>query len=154
MSALKTKFYADENIESVIVEYLRIKGFKVDYACELGLSHRDDMFHLQEAKRRKAILLTRDDDFLNNSKFPFRDLKNTGIVIIRTKKNNPDRVQAGYSLLCLTNEVGASGTKNTYGLKIEIIGPRIIFHAQVGGRIRKDEINISNKDNNRMLFED
>jgi len=80
----KTRFYADENVELDLVDYFQSRGYRVESAHKLGLLSRDDHFHLQEAKRRKVVLLTRDVDFLNHREFPFRDLKNAAIVIMRT----------------------------------------------------------------------
>jgi predicted nuclease of predicted toxin-antitoxin system len=150
----KTRFYADENIEQYLIDYIRDQGFRVDSATELGLSPRDDKFHLQEARHRKAILLTKDTDFLDHRRFAFHNLKDTGIVILRTKDNPENRLNYGYMLVCLLDEVGTSGTQNLSGLKIEIKGPKIIIHARVDGQIKQDTIDVSSRIQDRWLFTD
>lgn len=147
----KVRFYADENIEQSFVNFIRKKGYHVESANELGLCSRDDEFHLQEAKRRGCILLTRDVDFLDHVRFPFNMLKNTGIVILRSE--NKKTIDLGFALICLTDEVGASGNKNTYGLKIEVKGPKMKFYAQINGIIKTDTVNILKKEDvDRELF--
>lgn len=37
----RTRLYADENIEVYLVDFIRGKGCKVDYAIELGFSPRE-----------------------------------------------------------------------------------------------------------------
>ncbi|MFW9881167.1 MAG: DUF5615 family PIN-like protein [Candidatus Thorarchaeota archaeon] len=147
----KVKFYADENIESHLITFIRQKGYKVESAFELGLSPRDDKFHLQEAKRRNCILITRDKDFLNHKKFPFSDLKSTGIVVLRSEEK--DNINLGFALVCITDEIGASGNKNIHGLKIEIKGPKMIVYANIDGKIKSDTVDIrKEEDFNRELF--
>jgi predicted nuclease of predicted toxin-antitoxin system len=150
----KAKLYADENIEANLVRHLRSQGVTVDYAVELGFKPRDDEFHFQEARRRKAILLTKDIDFLDNNKFPYRNMKDTAIVILRTEKGYTATLDFGYALVALLDHVVASGRKNSAGLKLEIKGPRIIFHALINGKVKHDEIDISKGFKDRMLFEE
>ena len=150
----KARFYADENIEAYLVAHIRKNGFKVEYANELGLSHRDDRFHLQEARRRKCILLTRDDDFLDHRQFPFSDLRDTAIVVLRTRTEESDNLKFGYMLVSLFDEIASSGKKNLHGLKIELKGPKIIFYANVDGKIKTDLVNISKPYKEKQLFQD
>jgi len=145
----KARFYADENIESSLVEYLRDRGYKVYYAPELGLNSRDDSFQLAEARRRKCILLTKDIHFLNNRKYPFSNLGKTSIVVLGTEM----AVDAnyGYLLLALVNEIGPSGISGLVGLKIEIKGPILKLQARIGGKIKTDFYDIR-KPEERDLF--
>lgn len=154
MTIGRARFYADENISQYLIDHIRSKGLRVISAKEEGLSPRDDVFHIEEARRRKCILLTRDSDFLDHRKFPFQKLKDTAIVILRTENKRNDRLNFGYMLLCLFDEIGASGNRNLQGLKIEIKGPKIIFHARVGGRIKRDVVDISEPFEDRGLFLD
>jgi predicted nuclease of predicted toxin-antitoxin system len=148
----KARLYADENIEASLVQHLRNQDVAVDYAAELGFSPRDDGFHFQEARRRKAILLTKDIDFLDNNRFPYRNMKDTAIVVLRTEKGYTATLDFGYALVALLDHVVASGRKNLAGLKMEIKGPRIIFHALINGKVKHDEIDISKGFKDRMLF--
>lgn len=150
----KARFYADGNIEAYLVDHIRNSGYKVYYANELGFKPRDDRFHLQEARRRKCILLTRDGDFLDHRRYPFGDLKDTAIVILRSEDRGHADLDCGYMLVSLFDEIAASGNRNLYGLKIELQGSRIIFHANIYGEIKTDEVDISKKPYMKDLFEE
>jgi predicted nuclease of predicted toxin-antitoxin system len=152
MSLGRVRFYADENIEQYLVDYIRDQGFHVDSAQELALSPRDDTFHLQEARRRKCVLLTKDTDFLNHSKFPFQNLKDTAIVILRTEDVPETKLNYGYMLICLLEEIGGSGNQNVLGLKVEIRGPRMILYARIDGKIKQDVVDVSQPREDRALF--
>lgn len=149
----RVRFYVDENVESYLIEHIRHQGFRVISALELGLFPRDDKFHLQEARRRGCILLTRDTDFLNDTTFPFHYLKKAGIVVLRTDNTSGDGMNFGYALVCLLEEIGASGNQNLHGLKIEIKGPKMIVRAQTRGQVREDVVDISGPLNDRELFQ-
>jgi predicted nuclease of predicted toxin-antitoxin system len=56
--------YADENIEEAIIQGLRRRGIDVVSARDEGFIGKDDDFHLRQAKRIGAIVLTHDVDFL------------------------------------------------------------------------------------------
>ena len=58
------KIYADENIESSIIEGLRRRGIEVVSALEYGYFGKADEFHLKKASEIKAEILTHDTDFL------------------------------------------------------------------------------------------
>ena len=59
----------------------------------------------------------------------------------------------GYALVCLLEEIGASGNQNLHGLKIEIKGPKMIVRAQTRGQVREDVVDISGPLNDRELFQ-
>jgi len=41
------------------------------------------------------------------------------------------------------------------GMKVEIRGPRMLLQARIGGRIRRDEVDITKPhDGDRLLFDD
>lgn len=148
----RTRFYADEDVNMAIILWLRSRGYHVDAAVDFGFSGRDDAFHLSEASRRKAVLLTSDRDFLDDRKFSFSALKNTAIVVMATEWNNDSQLNFGYMLLALEREIAKSGTKNLQGLKIELRGPRMLLRARVGGKIHRDELDVSKPFNTRNLF--
>lgn len=66
----EAKFYADEDVEPILIELLRDLGFKVQTAGDAGLVGRDDADHVAYAFRSDRILLTRDRDYLNDRKYP------------------------------------------------------------------------------------
>jgi predicted nuclease of predicted toxin-antitoxin system len=150
----RVKFYADENIEASIVEYIRIKGYRVEYANELSFAQRDDHFHLHEARRRKCVLLTHDDDFLDHRLFQFNAIKDTAIIVLRTRAEGGDHLQVGYMLVNLIDEIAASGRTNLQGMKIELKGPVITCHALVNGGVRTDREDMSKPTKERVLFQD
>jgi predicted nuclease of predicted toxin-antitoxin system len=148
----KTRFYADEDVEEDLISYIREKGYKVFSVRELGFQSRDDRFHLQEARRRKCVLLTRDQDFLNHRRFPVRELKDTAIIILRTELSSSNPVNAGYLLICLLEELAPSGNQNLNGMKVELQGSKMQFYARIKGRIRTDLVDISEPYEDRELF--
>ncbi len=66
----KPRFYADEDFPMEAVEMLREWKFNVLTAEEAGKRGHPDENHLAEARKQGRILLTRDHDFLNESRFP------------------------------------------------------------------------------------
>jgi hypothetical protein len=150
MTKPRTRFYADENIESNLVCHLRAQGFHVDYAVNLGFSKRDDSFHLQEARRRKCVLLSKDRGYLDHHRFPFQDLVDTAIIVIKTAYSGADIINLGHMLVSLVDVVGPSGNKNIHGLKMDIKGPATTLFARVNGRIMSDVFELGDPD--RDLF--
>ena len=66
----KARFYADENFTALAVEVLRGMGTKVVTVQELGLRKHPDENHVAYALKHGYVLLTRDRDYLNESRFP------------------------------------------------------------------------------------
>lgn len=150
----KAQFYADENIEETLVDYMRQKGYRVTTAREAGFAGRDDEFHLQEARRRKAFLFTKNSDFLNHCRFPFHDLTDTAVVILRTEDKPGGELNLGYMMLSLFDEIAASGRSNLAGMKIELKGPMLTFHARIDGQVKQDTVDMREQQRDRALFED
>ena len=69
----KWRLYADNNIEREIIQYLM--GEAAFDVLAVGedptLRHRDDEFHYQKARQLGRYLLTHDDDFWNDRRFPW-----------------------------------------------------------------------------------
>ncbi len=76
----KPSFYCDEDFPEPSLK--KLKNFKVKH-CVLDFSYqgRDDDFHYQFAAKQKAILLTLDDDYLDNRRFKLS--KTFGVIIIQ-----------------------------------------------------------------------
>lgn len=66
----KARFYADEDFPAAAVQLLRSMGAKVVTVQELGLRKHPDENHAAYALRNGFVLLTRDRDYLNESRFP------------------------------------------------------------------------------------
>jgi predicted nuclease of predicted toxin-antitoxin system len=78
------KIYADENIESAIIEGLRRRKIDVISAVELRYRGKPDEFHLMKAAEREAVVLTHDVDFLIMANVP--GLKHRGIIFAHSKE--------------------------------------------------------------------
>jgi predicted nuclease of predicted toxin-antitoxin system len=148
----KARFYADEDIETDLIDYIREQGYRVVSAKELGFKGREDRFHLQEARRRKCILLTRDRGYLDHRRFPFTLLPDTAIVVLHTQARASARRAFAFLLHNLLKEVANSGRRNLAGLKIEIQGPRMLLYARERGRTRQDTVDVSRPSPDKDLF--
>ena len=85
-----SKFYTDENIEPVIVEILRDLKFDILTAKEAGLIHRDDTDHFAFAYAKNRILITYDQDFLDDREFPPH--RCSGVVVLDTPPLTSDKL--------------------------------------------------------------
>ena len=79
--AKHTKFLVDENVAEYIAEDLReIWNANIEFAADVGLKGKDDSAVFAYAWRKKRVLLTHDDDFLDDTRFPAN--RNPGVVIL------------------------------------------------------------------------
>jgi hypothetical protein len=99
------------------------------------------------------VLHTRDVDFLDDQRFPYYVLCETAVVVVRTELGALATLKFGYALIGLLDHIAPSGRKNLAGLKMEIKGPHIIFHARVDGKVKCDELDISKPIIERTLFQ-
>lgn len=76
----KPIFYCDEDFPEPSL--IKLKKFKLKH-CVLDFNYggRDDDFHYQFAAEQKAVLLTLDDDYLDNRRFKLS--KTYGVVVIQ-----------------------------------------------------------------------
>ncbi len=77
------KIYADENIETAIVEGLRRRRIVVISSLELGYRGKSDEFHLKRASELAAVVLTHDVDFLKMASMP--GVGHNGIIFAHSK---------------------------------------------------------------------
>ena len=63
MSLRELKFLADENINYIVVAYLREQGLDVEDIKELGLWGIDDQSVLAYAVKNERVVITQDSDF-------------------------------------------------------------------------------------------
>ena len=74
------KFFADENVARLIVQWLRERGHDVLYAAEVAPG-RDDAVWQHQAEQSERLIVTADKDF---GDLIFRDRLNShGVVLIR-----------------------------------------------------------------------
>jgi len=76
----KTKFLVDENLGDSTAELLRKLGWNAKFVLEVGLEGKSDQQVFQYACRENRILLTHDNDFLHNQRFPIN--LTAGIIIL------------------------------------------------------------------------
>jgi hypothetical protein len=76
----RSKFLADENIDVRVVAYLRKRKFNVKTVAESNLKHRDDADVLAFAWREDRILLTHDEGFLDEQRYPPN--RNPGVIVL------------------------------------------------------------------------
>jgi predicted nuclease of predicted toxin-antitoxin system len=88
------RFLLDENVPREVNEFLEKKGFLAEYPPR-GLSN-SELATL--AKERKAVLVSRDTDFLKSD--VFRPEEFSGIIVFRIHPPNPEDLVKGISL-CL-----------------------------------------------------
>jgi|SRR5579884_1731297 len=93
----KARFQLDESVDPIVADILRDRGFNVRTAAELDLIGHSDEDHLAAAKRDNRILLTHDEDFLNNRKFP--PSRNPGLVILPGASGNLDALADSLQIL-------------------------------------------------------
>ncbi len=77
------KIYADENVETSVIEGLRRRKVTVLSAVELGYSGKSDEFHLAHASDLQAVILTHDIDFLMMASR--HGIKHRGIIFAHSK---------------------------------------------------------------------
>ncbi len=80
------KIYADENIETSIIDGLRRRRITVHSAVELGYCGKSDKFHLSKAEELDAVVLTHDVDFLIMASSP--GVTHRGIIFTHSKNTS------------------------------------------------------------------
>ena len=85
------KFLTDENIAISVVNFLRAKGFDVKDIKEEKLFGLADRKILELAINEERVVLTHDKDFVKIARNIVK--KNSGIILIRCKNQNPDNVK-------------------------------------------------------------
>jgi hypothetical protein len=79
-SMKKARFLVDENLGEGVADIVRGKGFNVQFVADAGLRRHDDSDVFAYAWRTDRLLLTHDDGFLNDRKYPPH--RNRGIVVL------------------------------------------------------------------------
>ncbi len=78
--AKKARFYLDESVDPIVADALRAAGLNVKTVHQLGLMGHPDENQFAAAQAEDRILLTHDEDFLNDSRFPPH--RNPGVVVL------------------------------------------------------------------------
>ncbi len=77
----KARFYIDENIEEEIVEFLFCLDWNIKTFKDFSLTGRSNERHFAKAGKLNRILITQDNDFWDNEKFPVD--KHPGVIIMQ-----------------------------------------------------------------------
>lgn len=72
LKAKRTRFVADENLESWALYVMRYENFDIVSADQAGVRHLDDRQVFRRAWQLKRVLVTHDPDFLNDAVFPLQ----------------------------------------------------------------------------------
>jgi len=76
----RARFLLDESLGVAVANLLRRSGWNAKFVADVGLAGRDDQDVLAFAQRDDRILLTHDQGFLDDRKYP--EHRNPGIVIL------------------------------------------------------------------------
>jgi len=93
----KARFHLDESVDPVVAEVLRDRGLNILTASEVGLRGHSDEDQLAAAKREDRILLTHDEDFLNDRRFSLD--RNPGVVVLPGGSGSTDDLAEATNIL-------------------------------------------------------
>lgn len=82
----------DESLPNLVVKAIRDAGYEAESVREIGLQGETDEVIFAEAQKRRAILVTGDEDFANLIRFPTGT--HHGIVVVRLQGTKEQRVAA------------------------------------------------------------
>ena len=84
------RLYADANIPIEVVRELRGSGISIISAWEEGNETKPDQFHFHEASRQGRVLLTADQGFWNDRKYPLQH--SSGVILVVVKPLNVEKI--------------------------------------------------------------
>ncbi|MFH0813827.1 MAG: DUF5615 family PIN-like protein [Pseudomonadota bacterium] len=98
----KLKLYFDSNFPKDIVKWLKTDNYwkkkcKIFSAYDDKNQNKDDNFHFNYCKKKRLTLVTLDDDFMDDRKYPFS--KMPGIIRVAEGKNDPYRIKQSLGIL-------------------------------------------------------
>ena len=129
----RPKYLLDENVDSGMRPFLVGRGFNVLDVGDLGLRGRDDVEIYAAARREDRVLITGDQDFLSDSRFP--PAGHPGLIVLRVAPGASSDFDLALRNLTETVGVGAELIKS---FKIVIEGGgelRIWSEGDTGGRV-------------------
>ena len=121
----KLRVLADHNVPQSLVEEIRAHGIMVKTAHELGLAKVEDAELLSYAKREGLILLTLDDGFWSDKKYPIH--QSGGIIFVDISTPASATASLGLQMLFLfaksfggnwRSGLKARATSDKYDLKM------------------------------------
>jgi hypothetical protein len=100
----KAKFLVDENLGTEVTRVLRDDGWNVTDVFELNIVGQPDENVFAAARKLNRILLTHDEDFLDDRRFPPR--LNPGLVVLPGAEGNDIALlSAIYRLLSIVGQL-------------------------------------------------
>jgi hypothetical protein len=125
---IEIKFYADRNVPALVIDQLRQVGLSVSSAPDSD-DILDEHHLLEKAKRRKAILLTTNINFLDIKTITLKDLiEGACIVVLRMDQYN-DRTNYGSILWNLIEQIDdLRRHKGLRNVKINLGQEEVWFH--------------------------
>ncbi len=96
----RSKFLVDENLGYLVNQVLNELGWNSKFVAEVGLNGRADNEVFQYAYRKKRIILTHDEDFLNNRNFPYYN--NPGVIILPGAKGSSSVLERAIADMIIT----------------------------------------------------
>jgi predicted nuclease of predicted toxin-antitoxin system len=85
------RFLLDENVEGILLEHLRNRGFDVVSVREAGLRGAPDSRVFSHAQVIDAVIVTADVGFANLLRFPLGG--HSGIVVLRLRRLRLDEIR-------------------------------------------------------------
>lgn len=64
------RFLVDESVGIEVASQMKGLGLNVKYVDDVGLRGRSDKYIYAYARRKRRVILTHDDDFMDNRQFP------------------------------------------------------------------------------------
>lgn len=102
----KSKFLVDESLGAGVTELLRDDGWNVTDVFELNMAGQPDENIFAEARRQDRILLTHDDDLLDDGRFLPK--LNPGIIVLPGAEGNEHALlSAIYRMLAIVGHLRA-----------------------------------------------
>jgi predicted nuclease of predicted toxin-antitoxin system len=90
----KARLLVDESLGVAVTEVIRGVGWNVLDASEVGLTGHPDENVFAHALKDDRVLLTHDEDFLDDRKFPFDNNRNPGVIVLPTTGGNSALIRA------------------------------------------------------------
>jgi hypothetical protein len=86
MGRQKLRLYGDADIEGALEDHLR-QHKHVNYrgTRELRSTTRDDRHHYRESLKQRRVLISHNDDFLDNEKYPLHETD--GVIVVKRRQD-------------------------------------------------------------------
>ena len=91
------RFLADQDVWKVTVDLIRDLGHDVVTASEIGMARASDRELLNEAKRDKRLLITRDTDF--GSLVFLAEVPSAGVIFLRILPETTEKVHSELAIV-------------------------------------------------------